>query len=194
MRITTTPMNILALDQATTTGFCVVDEAGQIHASGVWKLADPKRTGESRGMRYIRFEAELRKAIERWEPKLIVHEQTILRGGAPTEIANGLKAIILKEAAVYGLDVSCVHATELKHWATGNGRAEKSAMIATAEAYMLQQGAGVPHDDNEADAVLIALWSASKFGTFPAPVFPDKPKKKRSRRSSDPQVQQLLNL
>lgn len=181
-------MVILALDQATVTGYAVVNERGDILDSGVWKLADKKRTGESRGMRYIRFEAELKKIMFRWRPELVVHEQTLLRGGAATEIANGLKAIVLKVAAERETEVSCVHTSELKHWATGNGRAEKEDMVRAATGFLKahsETGKAVPDDDNEADAICIALWSAERYGTFQGPRWPDKKKApKRKRKSS----------
>ena len=173
-------MIILALDQATVTGWALVTGAGAVIASGIWKLADPRRTGESRGMRYIRFEHQLRSALERWKPALICHEQTLLRGGAATEIANGLKALILKLAAESGTEVSCVHTSELKKFATGNGRAEKADMI---KACISLSGVS-PSDDNEADAVLIGLWASAKYGTFLAPEWEKKkaPKRRKSKR------------
>ena len=180
-------MVILALDQATTTGWAVSNEEGGLLGSGVWHLADKNRTGESRGMRYVRFETELRRAIQKWNPDIIVHEQTLLRGGAATEIANGLKALILKVAQEEELDVSCVHTSELKHWATGNGAADKAEMIAAAIRFRLFQWSGPDYhpsiDDNEADATLIALWSSSKFGAFQGPQWPKK--KKASKRRKD---------
>ena len=183
-------MVILALDQATTTGWAVTDDSGRILGSGVWHLADRKRTGESRGMRYIRFETELKRAIEQWKPSLIVHEQTLLRGGDATEIANGLKALILKAAVEHGLEVSCVHTSELKKWATGDGAADKAHMIASAIKFRLFQWGGPGYhpliDDNEADATLIALWASSKYGVFPSPEWPEKkkaPKRKRPGRT-----------
>lgn len=178
-------MVILALDQATTTGWAAVNDTGEVLASGVWKLADPKRTGESRGMRYIRFRRHLidmlSTCFDRGSIKMICHEQTLLRGGAATEIANGLKALILEAAAEIGVEVSCVHTTELKHFATGNGRAEKSDMI---DACFRLSGVS-PRDDNEADAILIGLWASSVYGTFPAPQWASKkkaPKRRKSKR------------
>lgn len=174
-------MIILSLDQATTTGWAIVKDTGEVLASGIWKLADAKRTGESRGMRYIRFEHELRGAVGKWNPRMICHEQTLLRGGAATEIANGLKALILKIAAEAEIEVSCVHTTELKHWATGNGRAEKADMINAC----ISLSRVPPRDDNEADAILIGLWASSKYGTFPAPEWPSMkkaPKRRKSKR------------
>lgn len=172
-------MRILSLDQATATGWAVVEDSGAVVASGIWKLADRKRTGESRGMRYIRFRHQLAAAIEEYKPAMICHEQTLLRGGAATEIANGLKALILEAAAFHGLEVSCVHTTELKKWATGNGRAEKPEMIRAAN---LLSGR-VPSDDNEADAILIGLWASSIYGTFPAPQWEKKKSPQRKKRA-----------
>jgi len=178
-------MVILALDQATTTGWAVTDDNGFILDSGVWHLADRKRTGESRGMRYLRLRACLHQAIQQWDPDVIVHEQTLLRGGDATEIANGLKAVILMTAAVYEVEVSCVHTSELKHWATGDGKADKDAMVRAAEGFRLLQWKGTGNrpliDDNEADATLIGLWASSKFGAFQGPSWPSKKKGKKKK-------------
>ena len=171
-------MRILSLDQATVAGWAVVEDTGAVVASGVWKLADAKRTGESRGMRYIRFRHQLKAAIEEYRPAMLCHEQTLLRGGAATEIANGLKALILEAAAERNLEVSCVHTSELKKWATGNGRAEKPEMIKAAASLSGRS----PRDDNEADAILIGLWAASVYGTFPAPQWPEKKKAPRRKK------------
>lgn len=168
-------MRILALDQATITGWAVIEDDGNVIDSGTWALADRKRTGESRGMRYIRFRHELLKAITMYQPEMICHEQTLLRGGAATEIANGLKALILETAAEKGLEVTCVHTTELKHFATGNGRAEKEEMVKAA----LGLSGRLPRDDNEADALLIGLWASSRYGSFPCPQWGDKKKARR---------------
>lgn len=175
-------MRILALDQATACGYAVVED-GIVVKSGTWQLSDKKRTGESRGMRYVRLEKHLHDlnrefALELGDEKfdtkidlgladntkhsfdLIVHEQTLLRGGAATELANGFKAIILKFATEIGVDVTCVHTTELKKFATGHGKAEKSEMIqACFDLAMVR-----PADDNEADAILIGLWAWKNFG------------------------------
>jgi Holliday junction resolvasome RuvABC endonuclease subunit len=152
-------MKILAIDQATKTGYAVV-ENGKILESGVWKLADSKRSGESRGMRYIRFEKCLEDVQAKHGFDLVVHEQTLLRGGAATEIANGLKALVLKFAARHGIEVTCVHTSELKRFATGRGNADKAEMIDAC----IVRSMVIPEDDNEADAVLIGLWADTKFG------------------------------
>ena len=66
------------------------------------------------------------------------------------ESAHWLKALILETAAEKGLEVTCVHTTELKHFATGNGRAEKGEMVKAA----FGLSGRLPRDDNEADALL----------------------------------------
>lgn len=154
-------MVVLGIDQATVTGWSIIKD-GRLISSGVWKLSDNKRSGESRGMRYIRFRAKLNEAIRRYRPAVICHEQTLLRGGAATEIANGLKALILEAAASATIEVSCVHTSELKKWATGSGKAEKLAMIGAARALTGR----APADDNEADAILIGLWAAERLGDY----------------------------
>lgn len=172
-------MKILALDQATTTGFAVVNENGNILDSGVWLLADKKRTGESRGMRYVRFRHNLEEIFRKHpEISMIVHEQTLLRGGAATEIANGLKALILEQAELRHVEVSCVHTSELKKFATGNGKAEKPDM---EKACFALSGIS-PRDDNEADAILIGLFASSRYGAFQAPQWPVLKKGKKRKK------------
>ena len=172
-------MKILALDQATKTGFAVVKYTGEVVCSGVWELADPKRSGESRGMRYVRFRQYLTEMFIRHDVDLVVHEQTLLRGGAATEIANGLKALILEASVVNGAEVTCVHTSELKKFATGSGKADKVEMVAACRKLTSVE----PKDDNEADAVLIGLWAAAKFGDYPAPEWLAKePVKKKSKK------------
>ena len=152
-------MVILALDQATATGYAVIGEGGEILTSGTVHLADKNRTGESRGMRYVRFRKFLCDMVEQYGVDLFVHEQTLLRGGAATEIANGLKGVILMVAAERGIEVSCVHTSELKKFATGSGRADKEQMVCAAKRLTNR----VPCDDNEADALLIGLWAYQRF-------------------------------
>ena len=111
------------------------------------------------------FEPHFRRALAEVfgrhpDIRLIVHEQTLLRGGAATEIANGLKALILETAASKGVEVSCVHTTELKKWAAGSGRADKAAMV---EACRRRSGRD-PRDDNEADAIAILIWAIETKG------------------------------
>ncbi len=152
---------ILAIDQATRTGFAILDgNSGEVVESGVWDLADKKRSGESRGMRYIRFEKRLEEVQAKYQVKIVVHEQTLQRGGAATEIANGLKALVLKFAAKHEVEVTCVHTTELKKFATGRGNADKADMIEAC----VRKTLVIPTDDNEADAILIGLWAVDKFG------------------------------
>ena len=151
---------ILAIDQATRCGWAVVNDDGSILLSGVWDLAEGHRSGESRGMRYLRFRHKLDEILGCYPVGMICHEQTLLRGGAATEVANGLKALILMAAEVYRVEVTSVHTTELKKWATGHGNADKRAMVESAERRL-----GRPViDDNEADAVLIGLWAFAQYG------------------------------
>lgn len=152
-------MRILALDQATKTGWAVIGEFGLVEDSGTVDLADKGRTGESRGMRYLRLKKFLEDKIKTEGIDLIVHEQTLLRGGAATEVANGLKGVILMVAAEKGIEVSCVHTTELKKFATDSGKADKAMMVDAAK----RLTGRTPCDDNEADAILIALWAYQAF-------------------------------
>lgn len=85
-------MRILALDQATVTGWAVVEDTGMVVDSGIWRLADTKEPANRAECGTSGSRAEICHAIQKFRPDMICHEQTLLRGGAATEIANGLKA------------------------------------------------------------------------------------------------------
>ena len=99
---------------------------------------------------------------------------------------------LFKIAEENELDVSCVHTSELKHWATGDGKADKEHMIVAAMRFRLFQWEGVDYhpliDDNEADATLIALWASSKYGAFQGPSWPSKKKAPKRRKGESGQT------
>jgi len=151
---------ILGLDMATKTGLCFL-ENGKVFASGVQDFS--KRRGESNGIMFMRFRKWLVElpAISPTAIIVIAYERAHMRGGAATEIALGLQTHAQEVAAVQGVESVGVHTATLKKFACGAGRADKSQMIAEAWKILGRP----PIDDNEADAVHVARWAESEFGT-----------------------------
>lgn len=114
-------MKILALDCATKTGWCLLDESGKIIESGVQSFE--KRRGESNGLVFLRFRNWLGKLIE-FRPggaQLLVYERAHMRGGAATELCVGLQTRVQELAAEKMIESLPVPSTTLKKWATGSG-------------------------------------------------------------------------
>ncbi len=153
-------MKILALDCGTKTGWCLLDEAGKIIESGVQSF--DKRRGESNGLVFLRFRNWLGKLIE-FRPggaQLLVYERAHMRGGAATELCVGLQTRVQELAAEKETESLPVPSTTLKKWATGHGHAGKLDMIRAAAKFLGHP----PIDDNEADAVLLAMYAYSEYG------------------------------
>jgi len=128
---------ILAIDPATLLGYCI---NGDIY--GTHKLKG------SLGKKWVLFENFIDELIEEHEVTHIVIERAASRFNKAKIHHGKLVAFVEKLAYIYGLELLYVSAKELKKWATGNGNADKAAMIKAAR----DKGYDVL-DDNEADAV-----------------------------------------
>lgn len=151
-------MNILSVDQGTITGWALLTD-GEIY-SGTQDFT-PKR-GESPGMRYLRFGGwlhEMNSLAGNGGVGLIVHEMAHHRGGAAAQVAIGLVTKIQEFAAKHACEVTNVHSTRLKKWATGKGNASKQEMIDKCKAMGFN-----PQSDDEADALLILHYTMDKLG------------------------------
>jgi Holliday junction resolvasome RuvABC endonuclease subunit len=137
-------IRILALDMKVTgTGWA--ESGGD---SGVKSFSG--KSGDSPGMKWIRFESWLTNQVVRYAPDVIVYEQAHHRGRAPTQYAYTMIGIVEKVAADRGIEVANKHSSEIKKHATGKGRASKEQMIEAAEANWW--GKEIKSDD-EADAL-----------------------------------------
>lgn len=136
---------ILALDLATTTGWAETDMLRiDPERVGLWNLSI--RKGHPDGERFGRAWAHIASR----NPDAIIYEASInLRNLYAARVAHGLVAIV--EAYAYEHRVVTFHVAPntLKHWATGNGRADKAAMIETARERYGYSG----DSDDEADAL-----------------------------------------
>ena len=152
-------MRILGLDMATKTGYALYDtKLGGITESGVQDFA--KKRGESNGIMFLRFRKWLNELVDLCGTvDLIVYEQAHFRGGAATEICVGLQTRAQEIAAQVGIESAPVKTNTLKKFATGNGRAGKDEMVEAAKPFLGRD----PVDDNEADAVHVAMWGAKEF-------------------------------
>lgn len=150
-------MIILALDTATRTGWAIIDN-GRLIESGVQDFK-PKR-GESNGMRFLNFRYWLDLIVKTVHPNLIIYEQAHHRGGPATEVLVNLTGRVQEVAAEHGIDYTTVHTGTLKKWACGAGNADKGQMMARAVAYLGR----APIDDNESDAVLMAMYAWNEYG------------------------------
>lgn len=159
-------MKILALDMATSTGWAFIDtdDPNASYKSGVLQYREKMGRGRDRTEkplclveRLLRFRSDLQlKLIGNLAPNLIVYEQAHHRGGPATRSGLGMETVLIMEAAHAGRTSHGVHSGTLKKFCTGQGKAEKEAMIAFAK-FLTQREIT---DDNEADAICLAHWGA----------------------------------
>jgi|SRR5882762_3548017 len=133
---------LLALDIATKTGFCCAT------ASGVWDLA-PKRN-ESSGMRLIRLKAKLSEICQMEKITLITHEQIAVYGKFPNIVGLEMIGVMKHFAEENKINVTAYMPTQIKQYATGDGKADKQVMLSAARAFRPSV-----IDDNEADAFFL---------------------------------------
>ena len=111
-------------------------------------------------MRFVRFRAWLMEMLDSLEPKLVVYEQAHNRGGAATQVLNGMTALLIEECERRGINYTSVHSATLKKSATGSGRADKKQMIIYAKSAYPDQEI---NDDNQADALHLLGYGMKKY-------------------------------
>jgi Holliday junction resolvasome RuvABC endonuclease subunit len=141
-------MRIIALDIATKTGWAVINEDGIIEDSGVEKF-----TGETRGEKLSSCMAFFFFLFKAHNPSCIVAEKPFFRGSGTRLL---MPMVGLAELSAHRNNAAFleVPAVTVKQYLTGNGKAEKSQMMAeiTKLGYSFE-------DDNEADAIAMALYA-----------------------------------
>lgn len=153
-------MKRLCLDLATKTGWAIV-ENGEIVESGVQSFA--KKRGESNGLLFLRLKKWLEDIYKLCDGvSLVVYEQAHFRGGAATELCVGMQTHVQSWCADREIECAPVSTSILKKHATGKGNAGKEMMIEVAFKVLGRD----PLDDNEADAVCIAMWANDEFGKY----------------------------
>lgn len=156
--------NLLALDLATTTGWC------DAHGSGAWNFTTnikkpkdpPKRLGkQTNGKKLMRFETRISAYIEERKPKIIVIEKPFIfhsKKRRPNFIAFEMAGIVKLLCEANGILLFEYHTQHIKQYATGFGQANKEQMVAACKRYNV-----TPTDDNEADALHLYHLAISDF-------------------------------
>lgn len=145
-------MRVLALDVASRTGWASGDRYG---------VRDfPLRRGSSPGIRFLEFQTWVRRLIEATDPEVVVYEMAHHRGGAATELCVGFTTRVMQEAAAAGIEYHGCHSRMLKAFATGNGNADKEAMLAAARQRWPELKI---ESDDLADALLLHAWAEAGF-------------------------------
>lgn len=175
-----TPMDVrplVALDMATKAGWAVRKPDGTIESG---QREFPRARGETEGAQFLRFRAFVRSLLVKVDapgPKPVVaFERPHHRGGAATDLAAGFRAVLLEEAASYGLEVMTVASSTLKKHATGCGKAgcgkiknateRRVAMKAAMKRAAARRWnlAREPESDDEADALCVLSWVLDQIG------------------------------
>jgi Holliday junction resolvasome RuvABC endonuclease subunit len=157
---------ILAIDPAKNCGW-----ACSTGAYGSWFLG-------AKPLSMLHF--HMSKVVERFGVGLIVFERVgiMSRNLRTQEQLTALIGIIRLVAEQHDCRIESIHASSVKWWATGNGHADKAAMIAAARERF---ASGVVNDD-QADAVLMLGYALAGFPRASKPTA-----RKQRKRSSNPQ-------
>ena len=141
---------VLGVDPGTKTGWAIAVDGDVIKASGTERL----RTKGPEGTRYSQLSNFLNVVFDSW-PISVVAVEDVRRhlGTRAAHVYGGLRAVIALEALRRGIEVIPIPVGTVKKRATGRGNADKAAMIKAATALLRRP----PTDDNEADAVFVAL-------------------------------------
>ena len=150
-------MNILALDCGTKTGWASIAD-GRIE-SGVQDFS--LKRGESKGIRFLRFNTWLDSMVKLTYPQVVVYELAHFRGGHATEILVGMTTRIEEFCESNNIEYSSIHSMTLKKFATGKGRANKEDMINVAREKFNKPDLS---SDDEADALHVLAWAREEFG------------------------------
>ena len=155
---TQTPRTILALDLGTTTGWAIRGYDGLI-TSGTASFKPGRYDGG--GMRYLRFTNWLTELDRLSGPIAAIHFEEVRRHVATdaAHVFGGLLAVLTSWAELRGVPYQGVPVGTIKKFLTGQGNANKQAIIDAARARGF-----APADDHEADAIAILLWAIETNG------------------------------
>lgn len=146
------PLNILALDVATHTGWCTKT------AHGTWDFS--LKRDESAGMRLVRFKAKLREICALEEINLITFELSQGFHQNAVIVQSELHGVLKLFCEENNINYRSFAPKEIKRHATGKGNANKEAMIRAAQ----QKYGYTGTDDNTADAIHIYYLTLYSLG------------------------------
>lgn len=155
-----TTAKVLALDLAQTCGHALIAN-GIISSGSQCFKPSPKIHKLNPGLAFLNFHRWLRLRISDDKPLTIAFEEVYRwSSSAAAHSFNGFRAIMLEECHVHSIKTVGYSPPSIKKFWTGNGRADKEAMV--AHTYMRFPDLQLA-DDNEADAIAILhLHLASK--------------------------------
>ena len=146
---------VLALDIATTTGWALQRASGRVESGRLMLKA-----GAHAGDRMLQFRAFLVDINSRLEREggisTVVWEDAFRQPGNANALHHRLVGVLLEWAAKNGVAVQPAGVSAIKKHATGNGNADKEAMLAAARALF----PGV-RDHNEADAIHVLRFATT---------------------------------
>lgn len=151
-------MRILAFDLATKCGWAFKEESKRAK-HGTESLENKKWDGA--GMRFVKFIKFVHDLLEKYKPELVVFEGVRRhRGTDAAHIYGGFMATLQTICESNNVPYTAYGVTEIKKFWTGQGYADKQAMInvATDRGYN-------PEDDNAADALAILFFALEKLDT-----------------------------
>ena len=151
--------NILSLDPAEHCGYHSVYGSGTEFFPNTSKA--PKKLGEGYGQMKS-FRAWLVGMITSHDIKVVVSEN--LDGGCKSWVTARKLAcfhgVIQEVCETHNIPLHYINQKSLKHWATGNGNADKKLMIE----YCNTRWKIEPIDDNEADAIHLFYYFCKTYG------------------------------
>ena len=152
---------LLALDLGTTTGWALRQSDGSL-TSGT-ECFRPQRF-EGGGMRFLRFKRWLNEVRSACHPINAVYFEEVRRhaGVDAAHAYGGFMGHLTAWCEHHDIPYQGVPVGTIKKHATGKGNADKTAMIAAAQAR-----GHTPNDDNEADALALLHWAIAMEGETP---------------------------
>ncbi|MDF3858097.1 crossover junction endodeoxyribonuclease RuvC [Achromobacter denitrificans] len=149
-------VNILALDLGTKTGYALRRRDGAMRYGTV---DFTPRKSWTPGQRWARFRGWLADTVATFQIDAIVYERVVFghSSAASSDVYGGFKALVELAADTHSLTLSSVAVPTVKKHFTGNGRADKDAMMAQAKARGFS-----PDSHNAADALAILHWAVDQ--------------------------------
>lgn len=148
-------MNILTIDPGSHCGWASLVD-GRIE-SGVQNFS--LKRGESKGIRFLRFNTWLVGMLELVKPHVVVYEMAHFRGGHATEILVGMTTRIEQFCEERGIEYSSVHSGTLKKQICGKGNANKKEVMMAVKKIYNREVSG----DDEADALALLDYAIKEF-------------------------------
>lgn len=167
---------VLALDIGTALGWAVQLSDGRIQSG---RLELPK--GSRQGVRLHAFRVWLVDQLTRLgDIDTVIWEHAFRQPGAANEVHHNLVGVLLDFCERNRIiDYHCVDVSALKSFATGNGNADKAAMVAAARALGFRPGS---HDEADAIHMLRYETTGQRAGDLPR-IAAARQKRKAARKA-----------